>query len=543
MSGKDIATAGEGGSLALLRLVCGHWVGQAVHVAAKLGVADLLEDGPKTPVALAAATGSHPETLHRLLRTLASLGVFAEEADGRFALTALAEGLRTEAPGSLRAYAIFMGEGWHVRPWGELLTSVQTGRPAFHEVFGQDVFEYLGAHPEAASIFNAAMTSRTGQDNVFIIPAYDWPAGTIVDVGGGQGALLTAILGRAPDARGILYDRPQVIEAARGAIDAAGLSDRCRLVAGDFFAEVPAGSDLYLLKRVIHDWDDERAGTILRVCRAAMGPGARLHRRLSAHAASGRVPRRLCVYYATGSAADLTKPDLGGAEIRMRLGFVLDRGVTFAQAKRWLAGVDGLDESTLRPAQPIYTAAPSSAAGWSTRCPSAWACSTASASWSPVPEITIEQRFKREAFTSLGPVRSAEGLGLLQPAPALDAALERLAEAGGAAGSVRSGLMRCRLRLRRRCRPRSRRHRGPGRVPGRGSRAVPQRREVAGYGLESADRLGAGAGARQTAATPHYPDTVCRPTRRRPAEAGDGRRRGRRCGVAGRERHRTARST
>ena len=157
-----------------------------------------------------------------------------------------------------------------------MLASVRTGRPAFHEVFGQDVFDYLGTHPEAASIFNAAMTSRTGQDNAFVIPAYDWPAGTIVDVGGGQGALLTAILGRASDARGILYDRPQVIEAARGAIDAAGLSDRCRLVAGDFFAEVPAGGDLYLLKRVIHDWDDERAGTILRVCRAAMGPGARL---------------------------------------------------------------------------------------------------------------------------------------------------------------------------------------------------------------------------------------------------------------------------
>jgi O-methyltransferase domain/Dimerisation domain len=276
MSREGSITAGAADPMALLRLASSHWVGQAVHVAAKLGVADLLEDGPKTPAALAEATGAHAGALHRLLRALASLGVFAEDGAGRFTLTPLAEGLRTSVPGSLRAYAILMGEEWHWRPWGELLASVRTGRPAFQEVFGQDVFQYLGKHPDAASVFNAAMTSRTGQENAAVTAAYDWPAGTIVDIGGGQGALLAAILERTPGARGVLFDLPHVIAAAAGLIEGAGLTARCELAAGSFFEQVPAGGDLYLLKRVIHDWDDERAAAILRRCRAAMGEGSRL---------------------------------------------------------------------------------------------------------------------------------------------------------------------------------------------------------------------------------------------------------------------------
>jgi O-methyltransferase domain/Dimerisation domain len=263
--------------MALLQLASGSWIGQAVHVAAKLGIADLLEDGPKSPATLAEATGAHAGTLHRLLRALASLGVFAEDADGRFALTSLAEGLRTNAPGSLRAYAIMMGEDWHWRAWGDLLNSVRTGQPAFEHVFGCPMFSYFGEHPEAARVFDAAMTSRTGQETAAVIAAYEWPASaTIVDVGGGQGALLAAILARNPDVHGVLFDMPHVIAAARGLIEEAGLADRCELAAGDFFERVPAGGDLYLLKRVVHDWDDERASAILRSCRAAMGDRSRL---------------------------------------------------------------------------------------------------------------------------------------------------------------------------------------------------------------------------------------------------------------------------
>ena len=263
--------------MALLQLASGSWIGQAVHVAAKLGIADLLEDGPKSPATLAEATGAHAGTLHRLLRALASLGVFAEDADGRFALTSLAEGLRTNAPGSLRAYAIMMGEDWHWRAWGDLLNSVRTGQPAFEHVFGCHMFSYFGEHPEAARVFDAAMTSRTGQETAAVIAAYEWPASaTIVDVGGGQGALLAAILARNPDVHGVLFDMPHVIAAARGLIEEAGLADRCELAAGAFFQRVPAGGDLYLLKRVVHDWDDERASAILRSCRAAMGDRSRL---------------------------------------------------------------------------------------------------------------------------------------------------------------------------------------------------------------------------------------------------------------------------
>lgn len=263
--------------MALLQLASGSWIGQAVHVAAKLGIADLLEDGPKSPATLAEATGAHAGTLHRLLRALASLGVFAEDADGRFALTSLAEGLRTNAPGSLRAYAIMMGEDWHWRAWGGLLNSVRTGQPAFEHVFGCPMFSYFGEHPEAARVFDAAMTSRTGQETAAVIAAYEWPASaTIVDVGGGQGALLAAILARNPDVHGVLFDMPHVIAVARGLIEEAGLADRCELAAGDFFERVPAGGDLYLLKRVVHDWDDERASAILRSCRAAMGDRSRL---------------------------------------------------------------------------------------------------------------------------------------------------------------------------------------------------------------------------------------------------------------------------
>jgi hypothetical protein len=196
---------------------------------------------------------------------------FTEDTDGRFALTPLAEGLRTDAPGSLRAYAVMLGEDWHWRAWGELLHSVRIGQSAFEHTFGRDVFGYFGEHPEAARVFNAAMTSRTGQENAAVTAAYDWPAGMIVDVGGGQGALLAAILARTPGARGVLFDLPHVVAAAGELIEGAGLTARCELVAGDFFERVPAGGDLYLLKRVIHDWDDGRAAAILRCCRAAMG--------------------------------------------------------------------------------------------------------------------------------------------------------------------------------------------------------------------------------------------------------------------------------
>ncbi len=262
---------------ALLRLVSGAWAAQAVYAAAKLGVADLLADGPRPCAELAEATGTHAPSLYRVLRALAGLGVFAEEADGRFRLTPMAECLRTGVPGSVRPFAVFLGEEWIWRSWGEILHSVRTGEPAFERVFGMPVFEYYARHPEAGRVSVEGLASLSARENAAIVAAYDFSdARSVADVGGGRGSLLAAILDANPGVRGVLFDRPQVVEMARPALEAAGLSGRYDPVPGDFFTAVPAGADLYLMKKVIHDWDDERARTILANCRAAMPGTGRL---------------------------------------------------------------------------------------------------------------------------------------------------------------------------------------------------------------------------------------------------------------------------
>ncbi|HEX2278303.1 MAG TPA: methyltransferase [Candidatus Tectomicrobia bacterium] len=202
--------------------------------------------------------------------------MFVETEDGRFALTPLADGLRSKAPVSWRAFAIFCGESWHWRAWGELLHSVHTGQPAFEYAFGTGAFDYFAAHPEAARIFDAAMTSGGSLQNRAVVTAYDFSAGTTVDVGGGEGALLTTILGAYPSARGLLFDLPHVIEAATNLIAKAGLEARCDVVSGSFFEQVPVGGSIYILKRIIHDWDDGRARVILKNCRTAMSDSGRL---------------------------------------------------------------------------------------------------------------------------------------------------------------------------------------------------------------------------------------------------------------------------
>ncbi|MGG5823415.1 methyltransferase [Falsiroseomonas sp. HW251] len=263
---------------AMLRLVTGAWITQAVYAAAKLGLADLLRDGPRAASDLAEATATEPRALHRLLRTLASQGVFAEEPDGgRFRLTPLADLLRSDTPGSLRPFAIMMGEPLLWRSFGEFLYSLRTGKPAFDHVFGQPLFDYYADHPEAARIAVEGLTSRAASENMAVVAAYEFGAAqTVVDVGGGQGSLLAAILAANPQIKGVLLDKPHVVEMARPVLDSAVRTGRCTLQAGDFFAEVPPGGDLYLLKKVIHDWEDERAVAILRNIAAAMTPRARL---------------------------------------------------------------------------------------------------------------------------------------------------------------------------------------------------------------------------------------------------------------------------
>ena len=261
----------------MLRIISGFWISRAVYIAAKLGIPDQLKHSPKTANDLAADTGTHAPSLYRVLRALAGVAVFAEDSKGRFSLTPISETLLSDSPGSVRAFAMTeLGEE-HYPAWGDLMHSVKTGAIAFDHHFGMDVWEFFAQHPENAKIFNDAMSGMTAAVNEAIIASYDF-AGIrkIVDVGGGHGGLITSILGKNPDMEGMLFDAPHVVEGAQERIQAAGLSDRCQIAGGDFFESVPAGGDGYILKWIIHDWDEQKATTILRNCRAAITDEGRL---------------------------------------------------------------------------------------------------------------------------------------------------------------------------------------------------------------------------------------------------------------------------
>ncbi len=260
----------------LVQMMTGYWISQSIYVAAKLGIADHLMDGPRTSEELAAACQAHAPSLYRLLRGLASVGVFTEVDAGRFALTPTAEWLRTDHPDSMRALAIMYGEEQY-QAWGGLLASIQTGAPAFDRRFGASYFHYLAEHPEPAATFNAAMTGWSAQVARAVVEAYDFSAcATVVDVGGGHGTLLAAILTANPHLRGILVDLPHVAASATAFLGAAGVADRCQIIAGDFFEALPSGGDAYILAQILHDWDDERSFTILQNCRSAMAPAGRI---------------------------------------------------------------------------------------------------------------------------------------------------------------------------------------------------------------------------------------------------------------------------
>ncbi len=261
----------------LRRMIVGYRLSQALHVAAKLGVADLLADGPRHAEDLAVVTGSHSSSLYRVLRLLASEGVFEELEEGRFTLTPLAEPLRGDAPDSLRARAIFDGEEWNWHPWGNLLHSTKTGGAAFDHTYGVAVFDYLKETPEAATSFDSLMAEQTRPWALSVVDAYDFAdIGTVMDVGGGYGGLLAAILTANPHLKGVLVELPHVVAGARPKLKEAGLADRCEAVAGDFFQSIPDGGDAYILKHVLHDWDDDRCVSILDNCRRAISNEGRL---------------------------------------------------------------------------------------------------------------------------------------------------------------------------------------------------------------------------------------------------------------------------
>jgi SAM-dependent methyltransferase len=259
--------------LALVRLIEGYRAAQALHVAARLGLADLLRRGPRPVAALARACGADEESLYRLLRALASLRVFTEVGPRRFAQTPLSDRLRRDHPDSLRGFALLHGEAWHWGAWGRLLETVRTGRPADEQTCGPGGREPLAG--EAAEIYDQAMAGLT-RTLAAHLDVPDLAAGaTLVDVGGGQGALLEALLRRHPTAQGVLFDEPAVIARARAARAGADVRGRLELRAGSFFEAVPEG-DVLLLKFIVHDWADEPAARILTQCRRALRPGGRV---------------------------------------------------------------------------------------------------------------------------------------------------------------------------------------------------------------------------------------------------------------------------
>ena len=267
----------EAQPLRLRRLINGYQVSQAIHVAATLGIADLLAGGPRGVGDLATAVGADEETLYRLLRALAAEGVFHEEADRIFALTPLSEFLRSDVPASFHGWAAQVGRPYYWQAWSNLLHSVRTGENAFSGLYGEDIWTYREQRPEENAIFNGAMTSLSGMGNAAILQAYDFGGlDSIADIAGGQGALLAAILQQYPTLTGVLFDRPHVVSGAAPLLTTVGVANRCRVVSGSFFESVPEGCGAYMMKMILHDWDDERSIAILRVVRAAARRDSRL---------------------------------------------------------------------------------------------------------------------------------------------------------------------------------------------------------------------------------------------------------------------------
>ena len=261
----------------LLQLTNGYRVSQAVYVVATLRIPDHLAKGPLSSDHLAALTGSHPKTLYRVLRALAAVGVFHEDQHKCFALTALGEGLQTDIPGSRAAWARLTARPPVWQAWGDLLETARSGESAFRRVHGSDIWQYRAANPQESSIFDLAMREGSTRVASAILRTYDFGRfQKIVDVAGGDGALLGHILAHYPSARGTLFDQPHVLTVAAEVLRGSNVADRCEIVAGSFFESVPSGGDVYLLKFILHDWEDEPAAAILRTCRAAMEKGARL---------------------------------------------------------------------------------------------------------------------------------------------------------------------------------------------------------------------------------------------------------------------------
>jgi len=262
---------------ALFQMVIGKWISKAIGAVVELGVPDQLARGARRSSDIARAVGASEDGIYRLLRALASVGLFAETVDRRFKLTPMGQLLRSDHPQSIAGYAHFTAHDSTWRPWGHLGYSVKTGLPAFDEVFGAPIFEYLSKNPDAAAVFDGAMTSISAAEARAASEAYDFKGiRMLMDVAGGHGLLLATVLQRHKKMRGVLFDLPHVSTGAAATFARTGVSGRVRVESGDFFQEVPPGADAIIMKHIIHDWDDDSAARILQACHRALGPGGKV---------------------------------------------------------------------------------------------------------------------------------------------------------------------------------------------------------------------------------------------------------------------------
>jgi len=266
------------GDALILQMTLAPFMTQALYVAAKLGIADLLAPGPGTAAGLAAATGTDDRSLYRVLRALASVGVFSETEPQTFANTPASETLRTDAPNSTRFFVMFVGEEPHWRNIGHTMYSVKTGHPCWEHVHGEPIFPYMfNTNKEFGEIFNRAMISLSHQDIEPVMNAYDFSGvGTLADIAGGYGHLLAAILKKYPSLKGVLFELPQLLDGARGFLASSGVADRLEFVSGDFGKDIPVRADVYMLKHIIHDWYDDTCASILQNIRQHMPDDGRV---------------------------------------------------------------------------------------------------------------------------------------------------------------------------------------------------------------------------------------------------------------------------
>lgn len=271
------ASSGPPPQVVLLQLLTGRWVAQALGAIAKMGVADHMSSSPTPVENIADAVGANTEALYRVLRALSMVGVTVEHGNHAFSLTPVGETLRTDMLGSMRWMAAYTNDPWALGAWSELEYSIRTGKPGFDKAMGMKPWDYLGAHPEEADRFNKGMTAISAMSIAPVPHVYDFTQfGTIADIGGGFGLTIATILRAAPAARGILFDQPHVVSGAPEMLQAQGVADRVQVVGGSFFEAVPAEADAYILKHIIHDWDDEHSQKILHIVRSAMPDHAKV---------------------------------------------------------------------------------------------------------------------------------------------------------------------------------------------------------------------------------------------------------------------------